>query len=306
MRSGLLIPAIVALAAALGAAECVPVEGDRIRAADLARANRLFEALDPGLFIAYSPIPGAERVLSSAQLRRLARRHGLPEAGLSSVCFVRAAEPLSAGRVLAALRTALQLPEAHLELVDFSRKPVPRGQLRFKRSGLTPPPRDAPGTAVLWRGSVSYGSRHTMPIWARVRISVSRRQVVAVEDLRAGRPIPAAAVTEQVVEAFPEPTPPLAAATLAVGAVPRRTIAAGEAVYAADLRLPNDVKRGDAVDVEVSCGGALLRFRAKAETGGRRGQKVLVRNPVNGRRFAALVEDKGKVSVRLGVAREGS
>ena len=85
-----------------------------------------------------------------------------------------------------------------------------------------------------------------------------------------------------------------------------RTIAAGEAVYAADLRLPNDVKRGDAVDVEVSCGGALLRFRAKAETGGRRGQKVLVRNPVNGRRFAALVEDKGKVSVRLGVAREGS
>jgi len=57
------------------------------------------------------------------------------------------------------------------------------------------------------------------------------------------------------------------------------------------------VGRGDTVRVEVRMGGVLLAFDAAAETSGRAGEAVLVKNPTNGRRFRALVEGNGKVSI---------
>jgi len=59
-----------------------------------------------------------------------------------------------------------------------------------------------------------------------------------------------------------------------------------------------DVRRGDTVAVEVRSGGARLKFASRAESGGRAGESVMVRNPVNGRIFRAVVEEKGKVVVR--------
>jgi hypothetical protein len=61
---------------------------------------------------------------------------------------------------------------------------------------------------------------------------------------------------------------------------------------------PKVVERGDTVRVEVSSGGVLLAFEAAAETAGRTGDTVLVKNRDNGRRFQATVEDKGKVVIR--------
>ena len=43
----------------------------------------------------------------------------------------------------------------------------------------------------------------------------------------------------------------------------------------------------------VTSGAALLRFQADAESSGRRGDNVLVRNPENGKLFQARVEGKG-------------
>jgi len=50
--------------------------------------------------------------------------------------------------------------------------------------------------------------------------------------------------------------------------------------------------------VEVSEGGALLALEAQAETGGRSGDIVFLKNPETGRRFQARVEGKGKVVIR--------
>jgi hypothetical protein len=64
------------------------------------------------------------------------------------------------------------------------------------------------------------------------------------------------------------------------------------------VRGPKEIERGDAVRVEVSSGGVLLAFQAAAESSGRIGDTVLVKNPSNGRRFQAQVLDKGKVAIR--------
>jgi hypothetical protein len=72
---------------------CVAVEGDRIRASDLAAADARFAALDPGMEIGFSPRPGVTRVIRVAELMTIARRHQLRMAGesLHDVCFTRAA-----------------------------------------------------------------------------------------------------------------------------------------------------------------------------------------------------------------------
>ena len=59
-----------------------------------------------------------------------------------------------------------------------------------------------------------------------------------------------------------------------------------------------DVLRGEHVAVVVTSGAALLRFQADAESSGRRGDNVLVRNPDNGKLFQARVEGKGKVTIQ--------
>lgn len=58
------------------------------------------------------------------------------------------------------------------------------------------------------------------------------------------------------------------------------------------------VLRGDKVQVNVWSGAVLLQFEAEAESTGRAGETVMIRNPENGRRFAARVEEKGKVLVK--------
>lgn len=64
------------------------------------------------------------------------------------------------------------------------------------------------------------------------------------------------------------------------------------------LSVKPEIERGDTVRVEVSSRGVLLAFDASAESSGRRGEAVTVRNPANGQRFRALVEAPGKVGVR--------
>ena len=58
------------------------------------------------------------------------------------------------------------------------------------------------------------------------------------------------------------------------------------------------VGRGERVSVEVTSGSARLAFEATAESSGRVGNFVLVRNPANGRLFQAKVAAKGKVIVQ--------
>lgn len=297
MRS---VAAMVALAAeSLLAAECVAVDRDRILAGDLARLRPLFAALDPAAVIGYAPAPGRRRTLEPEELARLARRHGLPEASLEPVCFERATEALTEERLLEAMQAALAAPQARIEIVDYSRYPVPRGELAFPLAGLASPPPGRPEAPVLWRGRVLYDGRRSASVWARVRIGLPTRLVFARRDLEPGKPIEVADVEERLVETFPGRLRALLTAAEAAGARPRRRIRAGEAIEASWLRLAREVERGEAVTVEVASGGARLVLEARAETGGRRGEPVAVRNPASGRRFTATVEGRGRASLRL-------
>ncbi len=59
-----------------------------------------------------------------------------------------------------------------------------------------------------------------------------------------------------------------------------------------------EVTRGESVAVEVQSGAARLTFDAKAESSGKPGDTVLLRNPENGRLFQARVVGKGKALVQ--------
>jgi hypothetical protein len=58
-----------------------------------------------------------------------------------------------------------------------------------------------------------------------------------------------------------------------------------------------EVERGARISVEVTSGAARLVFEAVAETAGRQGEWVLVRNPENGHVFQAKVFGDGKVVI---------
>jgi flagella basal body P-ring formation protein FlgA len=275
---------------------CLTVDNDRVYAADLARARPIFEALDPGLFIGYAPAPGLERVFTAGQLARLLQRHGIAGSTGGRLCVERETVLLTEEVVIAALRAALD-SDVQMELVDFSNRPVPRGDLAFKRNGLAIPPSATPQTPALWRGKIVYGDRRSVPVWARVRLSKQTQQVVAVRDLRAGEALGATDLMVETAEIFPREESALDRIEDAVGASLRRSVQSGDPIYASLLRLPNDVDRGQVVSIEVASGSAVLRFDARAETAGRQGDRILVENPITRKRFSATVTGRGTAMV---------
>src|SRR5262249_38385705 len=82
-----------------------------------------------------------------------------------------------------------------------------------------------------------------------------------------------------------------------VGQTPRRSIREGEAIMRNMLESPKEVRKGDSVEITVT--GPNLRFRADglAETAGRRGEMILVRNLTSGKRLRARVDAPGRVTV---------
>ncbi len=288
------------LPAGLAGADCLALSGEKILAKDLAPHVPAFAAVEPGMVIGYAPNPGATRVFTPGQLNRLLARYGAEAVAKDPVCVELAASPLMPDTVREALLETLGNPDASLEIVELSAHPVPAGKLRFQPGGLYRPPSATPETAVLWRGVVEYGERRTVAVWARVRVSVRERQVIAKRALRAGEEIQEQDIELRTVAAFPHSQRPLNDLRPAIGARLRRSVAAGDPIPANSIILPEAVERGDTVTVLVRAGAARLRFEAKAETSGPVGAQVYVRNPTSGQRFTATVEDTGKVIVEAG------
>jgi flagella basal body P-ring formation protein FlgA len=284
------------VAAALGAA-CLEIPGERILARDLAGAVPGFSALPPELPVGFAPAPGARRILTRQGLERLASQHGLAITSAAEICLERPMESLTQERVLGALRTALDLKDAQLEVLDFSRHPVPRGELEFPRSGLAPPAAARSLASLLWRGRVRYAGGRSYPVWARVRISIPGQQVVAVQNLTAGRPIEAAQVEIVTAELNPFSERPAGALEQVIGRLPRRSILSGSPLVPSGLAARKQVERGEMVSVEVFSGAAQLSIQAQAESGGNAGDVIALRNPATGRRFPARVEGERKAVI---------
>lgn len=161
------------LATALAA--CIAIEGASITAADLARGAASFKSAPPAEVVAPAPGPGARRTFATRELRMLARRFALPEERFTPVCFELRTEPLLRERVMDAVRAAAGT--AAVELIDYSRTPVPPGTLEFTAS-----------RAEVWAGRVRYAENRSIPVWARVRgaTDIGRGDTVAVEAVAGG------------------------------------------------------------------------------------------------------------------------
>ena len=285
------------LLAAILAASCIAVGGESITAADAARAVPAFGALAPAEKLAFAPFPGVRRVATAREIERWAADRGIAASPVGAVCFERRTEPLTAARILAALRGVFGDPAVRIEIIEFSHYAVPPGELEFPRAGLVAARSSSADTVLFWRGRLRYDGSRTMPVWARVKLKAAAERLIAAVDLAPGKPVRAEQVRAEKGDVCPVGEAPLQAPAQASGRVPKRTIRAGTPILAGDLAILRDVEAGGTVQVEVVSGAARLAFPGTAESAGSAGDAVLVRNPESGRSFRARVQGPGKVKV---------
>jgi flagella basal body P-ring formation protein FlgA len=271
-------------------------------ARDLRAAVPFLQELDPETPLGFSPLPGTQRILSARELKRIAQRHGLTLMSgiglMPSVCVERGVRPISREEVEAALVAALSTAGAELELIEFSEVPTPPGRLEFRRSGLNKPPLQAPDSPVVWKGRLNYDGQRSVMVWAKVKISVDRVVLVASEDIAIGTVIGTEHIKEVHERQFPFDEPSPASRDKIIGKVVRRRIPTGEGFAPGALDDPKDISKGDRVRVNVVDGSATLSLDVVAESSGKKGESILVHNPSTGKNFRAVVEEKGKATVR--------
>jgi flagella basal body P-ring formation protein FlgA len=280
---------------------CRPVEGDRISTRDLAAALPEFTAAPPGGLVAQAPLPGFQRIFHAQELRVLAHRFGVALSSEQDVCFSWTLQPLDRAAAGAAMREALQMEGATIDIDEISPAKVPAGRIEFPLTWLGTPSPTGPPTPVMWRGSVIYGESRRFSIWARVQIAAPCRKSVAAEALKPGRKIEARQVRTTTGTCFPLHAADMPPAEQIAGMTPLRPIAAGSELRLDLLDGSHEVNRGDAVRIEVRSGAALLALTARALTAGRSGEIISVRNPESNRTFQARVTGKGTAIVETGV-----
>jgi flagella basal body P-ring formation protein FlgA len=287
---------MIALASvAMAACLAVSASSDFITVRDLAPA---FHDLDASILdnpVGLAPAPGIQRVLFVTELRRIAARMGIAGNPEHELCFERPVTPLTAPRLLAAMRT--QAPGAEIEILDYSRMPVPEGVLEFPVSGLRQTP-----SSSFWNGWVRYANNRRYAVWAKVRVSLTAPRVVAAVDLKPGKPIDPSQLRVETREESAAAGASAAAIDQVAGRTLQRPVTAGMTLRMQWLEVPKDVVRGDTVQVDVWSGSAHLKLEAVAEGSGAIGQKIPVRNSESKKRFWGQVVAKGKVSV----GKEGS
>ncbi len=282
------------LAGSLAWGGCVAVEADRIRAADLARAVPAFAAAPPEAELGYAPAPGARRYLRASELARWGVRLGVRLPEPASACFERRMEALNREQVHAAMERALKDPQVRIEVMEWSRQPVPAGTLEFPISGLARPPASDAAAPVLWKGWVRYGSGRRYPVWARVRVRAKGVRVVATVPLKPGRLIRNDDVRLEEYEGFPGARAWFASIEEVSGRLLRQGVAAGAPLPRPAVEDAPAVARGATVRVEAAGGAARVVLEGRAESDGRVGEVVRVRNLATGRTFRARVEGPGR------------
>jgi len=282
---------------ALAQTPCLTVTGEQIRGSDVARAVPALAKISPNVPLAPAPPPGNTRVFYLSELQSIGARFSIRVVDAQEVCFRYATEDLNRDRVTEAMRKALRVPDARIELLETSAGPVPIGVIEFERENLGAPAAPGQRTPLPWRGDIVYAGNRRFPISAKVRISAPVSRLVAVEPLRPGVAIKPSQLRSEIVESFPLATNGVLSIEQIAGMTPLRPIAAGAEIRLDNLTRPNDVNRGDMVHVEVRIGAAHLALTGRAESAGHIGDTIAVRNPDSSKVFHAMVEAAGKVIV---------
>ncbi|MDX2179277.1 MAG: flagellar basal body P-ring formation chaperone FlgA [Bryobacteraceae bacterium] len=271
---------------ALSAAGCLAVEGDRITAGDLAARVAALAPIPAHTVFGFAPRFGVRRTIPGFELAAFARKHGVELRDAPELCVTRPGRTLSAEEAIAAMRASA--PEASIELLDLARQPVPNGTVEFPCAGLS--------VSGLWRGFVRTAEGRRFPVWAKVEASVEAPVTVAAEPLKPNEPIGKAQIKVETRRRHPAAPAPLADSSAAVGKCVRRLVEAGEPLFESQLTSPREVAPGSTVVVEAGAGAAKLSVEAKAETGGRRGERILLKNVSSGKRFYGIVAGPGRAT----------
>ena len=279
---------------------CVSVEGDRITAADIATVAPEFRSLPADAPLAAAPVPGVRRVFHAGDLLALGKRYGVDIAEPGNICFERPMEPLDPKKALETMRQSLGLPDARIEIVELSRYPIPRGSLEFRREALRSPALPSVATPVEWRGNVVYGANRRYSIWARVIVSARVPRVVTVEKLKRGELIELSQLRLETSEAFPQRGDTAESLDQVAGRTPLFDLNPGAEIRLSQITSPPDIDRGQEVQVEVRSGAARLVLVGKAESAGRTGDSIAIRNLESNRTFRARVSGKGAAVLDTG------
>jgi len=277
---------------------CEMIANDRILGEDLAKAQPAFLEKIPGdAVIGYSPAPGARRVFKSLELQRIGAPYRVAVPPDAEVCFEWSLQTLTDEVIRAAIRGSLQLPGANIDVLAISRTQAPSGKLSFPISGLLASTLTGPDTPVTWRGEVLYHGSRKFSVWARVKVSATMTRVVATQLILPGQNVAAEQVRLETYDDFPLRNDIARNLEEVVGRMPRRPIRVGLPLFRSDLIEPLQVQRGDLVDVTAISGAAQLRMPALAETQGRQGDLISLKNPRTGKIFRARIEGKDKALV---------
>jgi hypothetical protein len=157
---------------------CALLEREPITAGDLVALAPAFSQLPADVPVAPAPPPGTRRVFRSSELAALARSHSLAMASAEDVCFEWTMNTLDKELLLAAMRSVLPSPDAHIQILETSPERVPPGRLEFHRNDLPFPAAKGIRAPVVWRGDVLYGANRRFAIWARVLISYPAPDIV--------------------------------------------------------------------------------------------------------------------------------
>ncbi len=274
------------------------IANDRIYGEDLARAVPAFLDKIPGdAVIGYSPAPGARRVFKSLELQRIGAPYGVAVAPDAEACFEWSLQTLTDDVVRAAIRESLQSTDARIDVLAISRNQAPVGKISFPISGLLASTLTGPDTPVTWRGEVIYHGSRKFSVWARVKISATMTRVVATQLILPGQTVAPDQVRIETYDDFPLRNDIARNLDEVIGRMPRRAIRVGLPVFRADLIEPLQVQRGDLVDVTAISGAAQLRMPAVAESPGRQGDMITLKNAHSGKTFRARIEGKDKALV---------
>lgn len=294
---------LIAIVALTANGACLKLSTDKIRVGDLARALPAFAAADLDQVISFSPVPLVQRVFTARELVQLGRRFRvqIDATSVTNVCFEREAAPLGKEQIESAVLEALNRDDVEIDVVDFGRAVYPSGKLSFSLNSAVRPQESQADEPTIWRGILKTNEGQSFGCWAKVRVTLEGLRVVAKRQIKKGDLIKDDDIALLGIKYSPLLDPYLASIEQVAGKISKRDLTAGGRLVAADLEEPKHVLGGDFVHVTSGTDQAVITFDAQAQTGGRKGDIILVQNPANGRNFKARITAKGEVRAFTGL-----
>jgi len=233
------------LLALLFAPGCLEVVDARITAGHLKTIVPEFAPIADSAEFGYAPAPGTTRWIRRAELSAFSGRHGIVPAHLAELCVTRGAQALTAESVesiiLRSLNRLVPNEKVSVEIIDYVRLPLPRGEIVFSARDI----HSAHQGALLWRGRVEYDRNRSVPVWVKAKILVDRPSLYARSAIPQGR-----LLTHEDLEVRVAPVPldealkPAQVLTVD-GMEAACDIALGQRITPTILSRPLAVRRGD-------------------------------------------------------------